>query len=69
VTEVRLAAILAGMIVVFTLDRGLNAAWYVYLPSGLVVYCLVHYAGWAVKDNQRFKREMSATIERAKRGE
>lgn len=52
-----LAAILVAMIVVFGLDRGLGTAWYVFLPSGLVVYCLVHYAAWAVKEHQRFKRE------------
>ncbi len=68
-SEVRLAAILAGIIVVLALNRGLGAAWYVSLPSGLVVYFLVHYAGWAVEKHQRLKREMSATIERAKKGE
>jgi hypothetical protein len=65
----RIIGILIGIAIMFGFERGLDLSWYVAFPVGLVGYLITRYAGWALTERRRLKREMDEVVKKARRAE
>jgi hypothetical protein len=62
----RIIGVLIGIAIMFGLEWGLDANWYVSLPLGAIGYFTARYIGYFITERKRFKREMKEVLERAR---
>ena len=53
----KIIALVSFVIVAIILQFGFDARWYVSYPLGILTYLLIRYAGWAINERRRFKRD------------
>lgn len=56
VMDGRIAAILVGVAITFTLQNGLDTRWYVSVPAGFIGYFAARFIGWTINRRQRDSR-------------
>jgi hypothetical protein len=64
----RIAAILVGIAVMFSLELWASARWYFALVLGAVAYGIVRYAGYFARERRYMKRTMEEAEEAVRRG-
>jgi hypothetical protein len=62
----RIAAILAGVAIIFPLERWWSVPWYFSLPAGALVYGCVRYIGYFVRERRYIKAVTDEALKNAK---
>jgi len=72
---IRIIAILVGAAIVFCLEYGLGAYWYISLPLGIIGYFITRYLAWLISEGRRANhfmdqvhKNMDQIVEKSRRG-
>jgi hypothetical protein len=60
----RIVALIIGAGIIFPLELWLEAPWYVAVPLGILGYLLARYAGGAIQERRRVRRDAEEAAER-----
>jgi hypothetical protein len=62
----RIAAILVGIAIMFSLERWLSVSWYFSLPLGALGYFCVRYIGYFMRERRYIKNVTNEALKNPK---